>query len=119
MALDEHLLIDELIALGDLDDTIQHHHPPVRLTFEDHDILELALNACQFPLYAEALPQPGYSVSFNQQSVVIVVSRSGVTTGGCALCRPLTVIDQVIRPRRCSPRSTEAGSNAALKAGRL
>ena len=51
----QHLLVDELVALGDLDDTVEHHHAPMRVALEHGDILERALHARELALHPEAL----------------------------------------------------------------
>ena len=55
----QHLLVDELVALGDLDHAVQHHDAAVRDALEDHDVLEVALHPRQFALHQEALAPVG------------------------------------------------------------
>ena len=55
----QHLLIYELIALGDLDDAVQHHDAAVGEAFEDDDVLELAFDPGEFALHQEALAPVG------------------------------------------------------------
>ena len=50
-----HLLVDELIPLGDLDDAIEHQDAPMRLALEDQDVLKVTLHLCQFASDAETL----------------------------------------------------------------
>ncbi len=38
-----HLVIDELVARGELDDAVQHHHPAEILILEDDQLLVLGL----------------------------------------------------------------------------
>src|SRR4029078_10837582 len=51
----QHLLIDELVALRDLDHAVQHHDPAVREALEHGDVLERTLHPREFALHQEAL----------------------------------------------------------------
>ena len=55
----QHLLVDELVALGDLHDAVEQHDAAVRVALEDHDVLERALNAREFTPDQESLSPLG------------------------------------------------------------
>ena len=55
----QHLLVDELVALGDLDAAIQRHDAAVAGALEHDDVLKLAAHARNFAHHAKALAPIG------------------------------------------------------------
>ena len=55
----QHLLVDELVAFGDLDAAVQHHDTAVGEAVEDDNVLECASHTRHFVLDAESLSPVG------------------------------------------------------------
>ncbi len=53
--MDDHLLIDKLICLGNLHDTVKQKHPSMRQALENHNFLIRASNTGYLTNYAETL----------------------------------------------------------------
>ena len=55
----QHLLINELVALGDLNHPIQQHYTAVRRTLEQKYVLKFTLHPSQLPYYPKPLAPIG------------------------------------------------------------
>src|SRR5579883_3593092 len=89
-----HLMIEELVAFGGLDDAVERQHAPHRLVLEDDKILVLGLLAMDDPLHLEALAHlriEGFPVPVHACLSRSAAPFSGPEARDRAATRPLTV----------------------------
>ena len=95
-----HLLVDELVRLGDLHHAVQHQHAPMRDAVEDEDVLVRAADPGDLGLAAETLA-PGRVERFLDPGAAAARVGHGSS----------------VRPRLCSASCTRPGEKPAFSAG--